>query len=71
MAVWEKAQLGVQATLDGMTSDPKTGIPGFVFAAVDKKGSSIASHASGKAGLDRKEPMTMDSVFWIASCRRS
>ena len=71
MAVWEKAQSGVQATLDGVISDPKNGVPGMVFAAVDKNGSIIASHASGKRGLNRKEPMTMDTVFWIASCKQS
>ncbi|KAF2229612.1 beta-lactamase/transpeptidase-like protein [Viridothelium virens] len=70
MAIWEKAQSGVKATLDSVTSDPKNGVPGMVFAAVDKKGSIVASHASGKLGLYRNEPMSMDSVFWIASCTK-
>ena len=71
MALWEKAQSSVKATLDSLVSDTNDGIPGIVFASVDKTGSIIASHASGQRGLDSKEPMTMDTIFWIASCKHS
>ncbi|KAI9660319.1 MAG: hypothetical protein M1821_009669 [Bathelium mastoideum] len=70
MSIWDQARSGVQATLDGVTSNPKAGVPGMVFAAVDKEGSIIASHASGKIGLGSGAPMTMDTVFWIASCTK-
>lgn len=38
--------------------------------AVNRAGHEIFSHASGKRGADSKEEMTMDSVFWIASCTK-
>lgn len=46
------------------------GIPGVVFTAVNKKGELIFKHAAGKRGAGSKEPMTLDSVFWIASCTK-
>ena len=72
----EKAQAAVQQTLDGVTAatTTATGIPGLVFVAVDSKGETIAACASGKRGLGKgkasAEPMTMDTVFWIASCTK-
>lgn len=56
--------------IDAATANPKTQIPGFVFVAVNKNGEEIVSHASGKRGVDTNEPMTLDSVFWIASCTK-
>jgi len=56
--------------IDAATSNPKSQIPGFVFCAVNKAGNEIFSYASGKRGAETEEPMTMDSVFWIASCTK-
>jgi len=66
----QKAQDAVQKSLDSVTSDKSTGIGGLVFVAVDKEGNEIAAHASGNKGLNSKEPMTMETVFWIASCTK-
>ena len=46
-------------------SDPIK-IPGCVMATVGKNWKPIFTHASGKCGVDTKEPMTTDSMFWIA-----
>lgn len=59
----------LQAQIDALTSDP-AGAPGVVFAAVNKNGELIFEHASGKVGCGRPEPMTMDNIFWIASCTK-
>ena len=56
--------------IDAATTNPKTQIPGFVFCAVNKNGEEIFSHASGRRGVDTDEPMTLDSIFWIASCTK-
>ncbi|KAG8530780.1 uncharacterized protein KY384_004137 [Bacidia gigantensis] len=58
----------VQA-MDEVTSDPNK-IPGCVFVAVDKAGKTLFQHASGVRGTDTAEPMTLDTVFWIASCTK-
>jgi CubicO group peptidase (beta-lactamase class C family) len=43
---------------------------GMVFVAVDKDGNEICAVPSGKKGLGNRDPMTMDTVFWIASCTK-
>lgn len=66
----EQAQQAVQKNLDGVTGDQSAGIAGMVFTAVDKKGDAIVEVASGKKGIGNREPMDMDTVFWIASCTK-
>lgn len=65
----ESAKNGIQKSMDEVTSDPNK-IPGCVAVVVDKSGRTIFSHASGKKGLDSPEPMTLETVFWIASCTK-
>ncbi|KAI5358145.1 Putative beta-lactamase/transpeptidase [Septoria linicola] len=66
----KQAQQAVQQTLDSVTSDPKAGIAGVVFVAVDKNGDHIAAVPSGKRGIAKSDPMDLDTVFWIASCTK-
>jgi CubicO group peptidase (beta-lactamase class C family) len=65
-----QAQEAVQKSLDSVTSDKSTGVAGLVFVAVDKNGGEIAASASGKTGINSKEDMSLDSIFWIASCTK-
>ena len=46
------------------------GLPGTVYCAVNKDGDLIFQHAAGESGLGKGTPMTMDTVFWIASCTK-
>ncbi|GKU12210.1 unnamed protein product [Fusarium langsethiae] len=67
--------LGTQATtkirsiIDNACADQKTGIPGTTVIVVDKCG-EIFAHAAGMRGLGTSEPMTLDHVYWIASCTK-
>ena len=65
----ESAIPNLKSQIDALTSDP-AGAPGIVYAAVNKSGDVIFEHASGKIGHGQQGPMTMDSVFWIASCTK-
>lgn len=38
--------------------------------AVNRAGEELISHASGRMSVDTPTPMTLDSVFWIASCTK-
>ncbi|KAK5306481.1 hypothetical protein LTR99_002172 [Exophiala xenobiotica] len=67
--VAESALPNLKSQIDALTSDP-TGAPGVVFSAVNKKGEPIFEHASGKVGAGKSQDMTMDNVFWIASCTK-
>lgn len=63
------AQSELKSQIDALTADPH-GAPGVVFAAVNKNGEIMFEHASGKVGAGRSEDMSLDSVFWIASCTK-
>lgn len=61
----------IQSALDACTGKgANTGVPGLVFAAVDKSGQYLTQNTSGTKGLQTDEPMTNDSIFWIASCTK-
>ncbi|KAL6719174.1 hypothetical protein ACLMJK_003411 [Lecanora helva] len=57
---------GIRHTMDETTFDPDR-IPGCVAVIVDKSGKTLFQHASGRRGANTTEPMTLDSVFWLAS----
>lgn len=59
----------MRMVMDETTSDPNR-IPGCVAVVVDKAGKTLFQHASGTRGADTREPMTLDSVVWIASCTK-
>jgi CubicO group peptidase (beta-lactamase class C family) len=69
-SVFNYSKLISRPAIDAATSSPSTKIPGFVFVAVNKTGQEIISHASGHRGAETSEPMTLESVFWIASCTK-
>lgn len=54
--------------IDAVTADPD-GVPGMVCCAVNRDGDLFFQHASGETGIG-KSKMTMDTVFWIASCTK-
>ncbi|KAJ5380092.1 beta-lactamase family protein [Penicillium cataractarum] len=56
--------------IDRRTSDQAPRIPGLVYCAVDRTGNVLFSHASGQTGLNQGSPMTMDTIFWLASCTK-
>lgn len=64
----EAAIPNLRAQIDAVTGEE--GATGIVFSAINKKGETIFEHASGKLGVGRPEPMTLDSIFWIASCTK-
>jgi CubicO group peptidase (beta-lactamase class C family) len=65
----DEAISNLKARVDAVTSKPN-GVPGLVYVAVDRDGDLIFEHASGKRALDSDQPMTLDTVFWIASCTK-
>ena len=68
-ALSESAAANIRKAIDGVTADKK-GIPGCVAVVVGKDGKTVFSHASGNKGSETQDPMTLDSIFWIASCTK-
>ncbi|RDW86604.1 serine hydrolase domain-containing protein [Aspergillus mulundensis] len=64
------AAAAARAAIDQRTSGASPRIPGLVYCAVNKKGEAIFSHASGRTALGGTAPMTLDTVFWMASCTK-
>ncbi|KAL2011493.1 hypothetical protein VTN00DRAFT_4211 [Thermoascus crustaceus] len=60
----------LQQRVDAACANQETGIPGTAVVVVDREGRELFAHAAGKRGYGSKEPMTLDNIFWIASCTK-
>ncbi|PLB49682.1 beta-lactamase family protein [Aspergillus steynii IBT 23096] len=60
----------MQEVLDRATSRPSPSIPGLVYGSVNRHGDLLFKHASGGKGLDSAQPMSLDTVFYMASCTK-
>lgn len=58
---------GVKGVLDTFVKD---NTPGLVFTATDKSGNILVEHASGNVGVESKEALDTETVFWVASCTK-
>ncbi|TVY38846.1 Acyltransferase [Lachnellula occidentalis] len=61
---------GLRTTVDAACADPTSDIPGVVVVVVNKNGEEVFSHASGNRGVGSGEKMTLDNIFWMASCTK-
>jgi CubicO group peptidase (beta-lactamase class C family) len=57
----------VKSVLDGITAEGASGAPGLAFIAVDRSGKTLVEHAAGTKSVNSKEPVDLDTTFWIAS----
>jgi CubicO group peptidase (beta-lactamase class C family) len=60
----------LKSTLDEACGDRDKGLPGVVGIAVGRDGKELFAHASGTRGFGSEEPMSLDNIFWIASCTK-
>ncbi|KAL3473039.1 beta-lactamase/transpeptidase-like protein [Aspergillus californicus] len=56
--------------IDKACEDRESGIPGTTVIVVDKDGTELFAHSAGMRGSGSKEPMSLDTIFWIASCTK-
>ncbi|TDZ36807.1 Acyltransferase mlcH [Colletotrichum spinosum] len=59
----------LRGLVNNATTDPHQ-IPGTTVIVVNRDGEEQFAHSSGSRGIDSSEPMTLDNVFWIASCSK-
>jgi CubicO group peptidase (beta-lactamase class C family) len=57
-------------TVESACADPQKDIPGVAVVVVNKSGQEIFAHAAGKRGVGSDESMTLNNIFWIASCTK-
>lgn len=60
----------LRSTVEAACGDQKSGIPGAVVYVVGKDGHELFAHAAGKRGVLSQDPMSLDNIFWIASCTK-
>lgn len=60
----------LQTTVDAACADPVSDIPGVSVVVVNKNGEELFAHSSGSRGVGSTESMTLDNIFWIASCTK-
>lgn len=60
----------LRQTIDAACADQQKGIPGTVVIVVDKDGKEQFAHAGGNQAYGVSKPMTLDNIFWIASCTK-
>ncbi|KAH8431071.1 serine hydrolase domain-containing protein [Aspergillus melleus] len=62
--------VAMQKVLDQATSGASPSIPGLIYCSINRDGDMLFQHASGRRGLDIDQPMSLDTVFWMASCTK-
>lgn len=60
----------MQEVLDAATSTPCPSIPGLVYCSVNRDGDLLFAYASGARGLDHAQSMSLETIFWMASCTK-
>jgi Beta-lactamase class C and other penicillin binding proteins len=60
----------LQQRIDAACADQEKGLPGTVVVVVGKDGEEKFAYASGYRGYGTSEKMTLDNIFWIASCTK-
>jgi CubicO group peptidase (beta-lactamase class C family) len=70
MPLSEDVLENLRKAVEEAVADPETDIPGASVVVVGKDGKELFAHAAGQRGVSSSDPMTLDNVFWIASCTK-
>lgn len=57
----------LQRIIDDYTSGENRRLPGVVYHAFRRDGQTLFQHTSGTTGILSEDPMSLDTVFWLAS----
>ncbi|KAL4808162.1 beta-lactamase/transpeptidase-like protein [Aspergillus unguis] len=60
----------LRSIVDNACAGEQPSIPGATVVVVDKSGDELFAHSAGKRGIGSSEPMTLENIFWIASCTK-
>ncbi|TPX19810.1 hypothetical protein DIZ76_017602 [Coccidioides immitis] len=62
-----EGKTAIRSAIDEACKDQIQGLPNVSFVVVNKDGQEIFTHSAGTRGAGQNEPVTPDSVYWIAS----
>ncbi|KAK1965647.1 hypothetical protein LY78DRAFT_693297 [Colletotrichum sublineola] len=60
----------LKAIVENAVATGSKGVPATTVVVVDRTGAEQFAYSAGKKGISSKEAMTLDNVFWIASCTK-
>ncbi|KAJ2904425.1 beta-lactamase/transpeptidase-like protein [Zalerion maritima] len=61
----------LRGIVDAACADRHYGIPGTTVVVVDSDGNELFAHSAGKRGVSSSSgDVTLDSIYWIASCTK-
>ncbi|OLN97850.1 Acyltransferase LovD 3 [Colletotrichum chlorophyti] len=60
----------IRLIVENAVSQGPHSLPGTTVVVIDRNGEEQFAHAAGKRGTCSDEPMTLDSIYWIASCTK-
>jgi len=60
----------LKKTVNDACANPRSDIPGTSVVVVGKDGKELFAHSAGRRGINSSEDMSLDNVFWIASCTK-
>jgi CubicO group peptidase (beta-lactamase class C family) len=66
----EDAILALRRRLRDATADPARQIHGAVATVVNRDGKVLFNEAAGMRGIQNGQQMTVDTIFWLASCTK-
>ncbi|PNP76703.1 hypothetical protein FNYG_10122 [Fusarium nygamai] len=70
MQLNEETLSRLRGIVEQACENPQQDIPGASVVVIGKDGEELFAHAAGKRGLVSQENMSLDSIFWIASCTK-
>jgi CubicO group peptidase (beta-lactamase class C family) len=68
--ITEDGAASLRNRIRAAVTNPKTDIPGTVVTIVNQTGDLIFSEACGQLGADTNDAMTVNNIFWLASCTK-
>ncbi|KAJ5099439.1 Beta-lactamase-like protein [Penicillium argentinense] len=68
MALDSQISSHICGIIDKACEDQQSGIPEVTVVVVNKNGDELLAHSAGNWGKASKDSMTLDNIFWIASC---
>lgn len=60
----------IRHIVDDACADRQSGLPGATVVVVGRDGHELFAHSAGTRSLESGEPLTLEHVFWIASCTK-
>lgn len=70
MSLDAQATSHLRDIIDKACGNQESGIPGATVVVVGKDGNELFAYSCGKRGTGSKDAMTLDNIFWIASCTK-